>query len=755
MEKYWQPYIRPDSSEPSPLPLGRYFPAIPPGMFSTWLKRNIPANSLILDPFCSSPLPALEASQSGYRVLVACNNPITRLLLKLLAESPTSQDFQAVLADLASQKRGTERLETSLQAFYDSICPNCQQKVPANEYYWRRGEISPYAKLIRCPFCRWEGETTFLQTDQDVLVRNRNDALHRARAMQIVSDGDEDSREGAQEAVDTYQPRQLSFLFTLLNKIQGLDLPPRRKALLWALFILLCDEGNMLWSHPASRTRPKQLSIPNEYREVNLWQKLEELAAGWQYPSIPVSVQSFQNTKNIEPGITLFEGRLRDLLPLNTENIPAAIISILPRPNQPFWTYSALWSGWIWGNEAVIPLKGSFHRKRYTWQWHANALSSIFQALQAHLPSEIPIFTIAEEFNPGFLTAIFSASENNSLRLNGFAYQEETQISQFQWVTGPLHEPSDMKQDLDKSIREGFINCLLKRAEPSTYASLFSAGMLHLVQDSSLAKGQRELPFNQITFIHNQFSQVFTTRTTFHRYESTAKNQETGLYWLENEPNGMEESLSDRIERAIRSILQKEQQVSKKALEGKLNLIFPGLLTPSLELVEMIIHSYARNDPDSPEIWRILPDEMPQAREIDEIKILQTLINSAQKFGLSFHSEPDYLDWITQDEEILFRYFIQSHACLSHILKTCSNDAERGAIVIPGSRSNLLSYKLKKNPRLAELAASGWHFIKFRHIRSLASRPGITLEEWKELLDTDPLRWEQPQQLSIFTQQKT
>jgi hypothetical protein len=752
MEKYWQPFIPPDSSKPLPLPLGRYFPAIPPGMFSAWLQRNIPAGSIILDPFCTSPLPALEAAQAGYRVLVACNNPITQLFLKFFAESPTARDFKAVLAELASQKRGTERLETSLQAFYDSICPNCQQKVPASEYYWRREETSPYAKFIRCTFCHWEGETTFLQTDQDVLMRNRNDSMHRARALQVVGDGDEESREGALEAVDTYLPRQLSFLFTLLNKIQGLDLPPRRKALLWTLFILLCDEGNKLWSHPASRTRPKQLSIPNEYHEANLWQKLEELAAGWQYSSIPVSVQSFQKTIKIEPGITLFQGRLRDLLPLSTENIPAAIISILPRPNQPFWTYSALWSGWIWGNEAVIPLKGSFHRKRYTWQWHANALSSIFQALQTHLPSGIPFFALAEEFNPGFLTAIFLASENNYLKLNGFAYQEETEITQFQWVTAPLLEPSDMKQDLDKSIREGFINCLLERAEPSTYASLFSAGMLHLVQERSLVKGQRELPFNQITLIHNQFSQVFTSRTMFRRYESTAKNQETGLYWLEDEPNGMDESLSDRVERAIRSFLQKEQQISIKVLEEKLNLLFPGLLTPSPELVDMIVHSYARNDPDSPEIWRILPDEMPQAREMDEINTLQTLIYCAQKLGLSFLSESDYLDWLAQDEETLFRYFIQSHACISHILKTSPNDAERGVIVIPGSRSNLLSYKLQKNPHLAEHAASGWHFLKFRHLRSLASRPGITLEEWKELLDADPLRWEQPQQLSIFTQ---
>ncbi|MEN6524493.1 MAG: hypothetical protein ABFD14_12295 [Anaerolineaceae bacterium] len=750
MEKYWLPYIPPTTYEPLSLPLGRYFPSIPPGMFSSWLQKNIPAGSIVVDPFCSSPLPALEAARAGYRVLVACNNPITRLFLKLLAESPTSQDIQSALAELASQKRGTERLEISLQSFYETSCPNCQQKIPAREYYWRREETLPYAKLIRCPICHWEGETAILEIDQEVLNRNRNDAMHRARALQVIGDGDEESLEGAQEAIDTYLPRQLSFLFTLLNKIQGLNLPPRRKSLLWALFILLCDEGNKLWSHPVSRTRPKQLSIPNEYREVNLWQRLEELAASWQYSANPIPIQPFQSTSSLEPGITLFQGRLRDLLPLSFENIPAAIISILPRPNQPYWTYSALWSGWIWGNEAVLPLKGSFHRKRYTWQWHANALSSSFHSLQSHLSPGIPFFALAEEFNPGFLAAIITASENTGLKLDGLAFQEEMEITQFHWETASLPEPSDMKMELGKSIHEGFRRCLLERAEPSGYASLFSAGMLQLIQQQSFARGQRELPFNQITLLNNQFSQVFTSRTVLHRYESTAKNQETGLYWLDDEPSGTKESLSDRIERTIRSILQKEQRITIKNLEEKLNLLFPGLLSPSLELIEMIIHSYALKDLNIPNTWCILSDENPQPRELDEIGILQTLIACAQKFGLSFRSEPDTLDWLTKDERIVFRYFVQSHACISQILKASEIDGEQGVIVLPGSRSNLLSYKIQKNPRLAEQAANGWHFLKFRHLRSLASRADLTLNEWKELLDADPPRWEQPQQLSIF-----
>jgi len=72
-------------------------------------------------------------------------------------------------------------------------------------------------------------------------------------------------------------------------------------------------------------------------------------------------------------------------------------------------------------------------------------------------------------------------------------------------------------------------------------------------------------------------------------------------------------------------------------------------------------------------------------------------------------------------------------------------------IVFPGSRSNLLTYKIKKNPYLEELVNTGWHFLKFRTLRSICIRPELTLVNWKELLDGDPPRWEQPQQLSFFS----
>ena len=57
-------------------------------------------------------------------------------------------------------------------------------------------------------------------------------------------------------------------------------------------------------------------------------------------------------------GILIYEGRLKDLAHVVKKEIPiAAVIGSVPRPNQAFWTLSALWAGWLWGKDAVEPYK--------------------------------------------------------------------------------------------------------------------------------------------------------------------------------------------------------------------------------------------------------------------------------------------------------------------------------------------------------------------------------------------------------------
>jgi hypothetical protein len=60
-------------------------------------------------------------------------------------------------------------------------------------------------------------------------------------------------------------------------------------------------------------------------------------------------------------------------------------------------------------------------------------------------------------------------------------------------------------------------------------------------------------------------------------------------------------------------------------------------------------------------------------------------------------------------------------------------------VTIPGSRANLIIYKLHHDPWLNEKISAGWTFLKFRHLRQLANMQPLTRPVWEEWLPRDPL----------------
>ena len=96
-------------------------------------------------------------------------------------------------------------------------------------------------------------------------------------------------------------------------------------------------------------------------------------------------------------GICIYEGRLKDLAEEVKKEIPIkAVIGSLPRPNQAFWTLSALWAGWLWGREAVEPYKPALRRRRYDWAWNATASNAAFTHLFGLLPSGHAVLWLAD-----------------------------------------------------------------------------------------------------------------------------------------------------------------------------------------------------------------------------------------------------------------------------------------------------------------------------------------------------------------------
>src|SRR5512139_3980212 len=133
--------------------LARFLPPLPEGIAETWLEPRLPPGSWVLDPFGAAPALAVEAARAGYRIVVAANNPVGRFLLDIAAQPPGEGDLQAALAELASARRGEERLEPYLRSLYLTHCAQCGQEVMAEAFLWERDSLSPYARIYRCETC--------------------------------------------------------------------------------------------------------------------------------------------------------------------------------------------------------------------------------------------------------------------------------------------------------------------------------------------------------------------------------------------------------------------------------------------------------------------------------------------------------------------------------------------------------------------------------------------------------------------------
>jgi len=478
-------------------PLNRFLPPVPDGAARAYCAGlNLPG-AWILDPFAASPSLTVEMARAGQRVLVTAGNPVSRFLLDLAAHPPQLADLQAALADLAAARKEGKRLETHLQSLYFTVCENCGRELAAEAFLWNGKTNTLTGRIYNC-ICGSGGEHPVTALDVENAERwARSDGLHRTRALgRIAPIGDPD-RPLAEEALDFYPPRAIYAIGTIINRLDSLSDSDERRRCMSALLLYAADSTNALWSFPPDRPRPRQLSFPAVYRENNLWLALEAGVKAWASENTRVPLSLWPEEPPESGGICIFEGPLRDLTP-NLDDIPIrAVVGAIPRPNQAFWTLSSLWAGWLWGQAAVGPFKSVLRRRRYDWQWHAEALKALFSNLVEMIRLENPVFAILCEAEPPFVSAVILAAHTAGLMLNGLAVHNEANTLQLIWKMRPPNGKNSAKKNQAPDAqfaRKALREILEKHGEPMPYLPLHTEVLAALTEKGMLTWQDETLP---------------------------------------------------------------------------------------------------------------------------------------------------------------------------------------------------------------------------------------------------------------------
>jgi hypothetical protein len=726
----------------NPGPLARFLPPLEDGVTAAWLRENVPPGSWVLDPFGSAPRLSLEAARAGYRVLVAANNPITRFMLEMGAASLPELEFKAAIADLAVSRKGEEKLEEHLKALYSTACTSCKQEVPAQAFLWRKGEEAPYGRIFECKECSENGEKTAAPADLERAAEIAKTAgLARARVLERVAPPDDPDREYAEEAIRHYLPRSLYALATLVNRLDGLQISEVRRRALTALMLSACDRGNALWPHPTERPRPKQLSTPPQFREGNIWLALEDAISVWAGTGEPVPCLHWSNRGEKLPesgGILIYEGRIRGLAEV-VKNAPIqAVIGAIPRPNQAFWTLSALWAGWLWGREAAEPFKAALRRRRYDWGWQATALHAALHHVFELLPLSTPFFGLLPEAEPGFLSATLMAASTAGFDLRGLAMRTAHDPIQLLWQRGErLHR--EQENVSTEAIQEALYEHLQELGEPAAYLQLHAAGLTVQARGHGLMRPEQDFD-EALREVQSKVQEAIQSDIRLERIDSEERSLEVGL-WDLKEAEERAEPLADRVERSVVTFLQRNPASTLLELERGIYPEFPGLLTPSKALVGAVLGSYGVEEAGR---WR-MRDEDRAAHRRDELEKMAGLIETIGE-RLEYkveHLVQNVIVW-KEKRKIARVFYLLASSVTGRILDSNQYPLEKCLLVLPGGRAGLLAYKENRDPRLRK-RLEGWAIVKFRLLRSLAGIPVLNRQTFEEQLISDPVEQTQGQ----------
>ena len=726
-------------------PLVRFLPPVPPGSASGWANDNLHPGSLILDPFGASPFVPVELARSGYRVIVAANNPVSRFLLEFNTNTPSTASLQSALADLAAHRKSATRLEPYIRSLYITECHQCDREVEAESFIWERDTNTLIARIYSCPSCGESGE--FPVTDQDItraasFARN---PLHKARALERVAALNDPDRPHVEEALATYSPRAVFSLFTLINRLDSYPTLHAHHQNIIALLLAAFDRGNNLWSYRARRPRPKQLSIPPRYYEHNIWMALEDavglLSDGnnsiplTQWPELPAS----------SGGISIYEGRIKELAESLPDTRIHAVITTFPRPNQAYWTLSALWAGWLWGREAIGPFKSVLRRRRYDWSWHCEALYSALSALDPLLQTGTPVFGLIPEAESGFLAAAIVSAYAAGVDLTGIALQSEKRQAQMTWSHIPkVRTQSNVNlYELVKSNQTSAAEFLNQRGEPSAFINMQAVILENMAGTGTMTTAEFDpnkgaiSPTETLASVNHILENTFNKAGRFRRYAGSDKSLEVGKWWLVH-PGGATIPLSDRIEMEFVNYLLQHPGATSLDIASHLNQQFPGMNTPAHSLIETCLESYAEERPANSTFWYMNQKEQARNRKQDIADIYASLHVVGEKLGFIFQGERP-LTWIDNENKLVLAFFVFASSTYSETVLTGSLPPEKSIIVIPGSRASLAIYKKRNNPYLSEILNLGWRFMKFRHVHYLLDSPLLTRDNLFENLELDPL----------------
>ena len=716
-----------------PYPLEKYLPANFSGITKSWLDQLSSQSKLVLFPFGGSPAAIAEAARSGYRCIAPIYNPITRFLINRLAQPISKDRFNSALVHLASSFRGKDRIKPYILSLYETDCPSCGGRISARSFTWSRAKKEPIQKTCLCPDCSEYSESAITQEDRDKALSYQENSPTYARALTRVTAPDDPIRQQVENALQAYTPRSLFALFIILNKLTGFELNEDERLVLETLLL-----------HAFYRcSSPNSSTESGTYIEENVWFVLEETSQIWASGEKTIPISTWPDLPPEAGGISIYPKRVKNLLPKLTNIDLGAVWMVFPKPTLSYWALSALWTGWLWGQAAASPLHNILSLEDYSWTWLTKAVESTLSDLWELIPDGTPCFGLIPDLEIDSLFSSITSATSAGLSLENISLDPDLGQGQTIWRIAEPAERDTNPEIIRETIRSAGFDLLNDSGEPKDTINLYGAGMAALSTKNLLPQYQAESLVDQYNKLNKDFEENIAYRQGYLHFpkSDTWWHQDLVLNPVTD---------SDQVEQSLVEYLVKSgSTASRPEIYSHLYQSFPGLRTPRSGLIQACLHSYAEQTDDNDRNWKIKKNDRPDQRRKDlaEIKNILSSLGEHLKYQVVIQPPIGNIVHITwnDNEDCIYSYYVSASGILNKIITHPSESPMSSWIIIPGSRADLIHFKIQYNPPLASALEEGWELIKYRHIRRLNKEGGLTRENLKERLILDPFISDSPQ----------
>lgn len=758
---------------------------------AAFIRELSAPNDLIIDPFIGSDAVVRAALAQGRRILAADSNPLVAWAARVQATLPNARDIHGALLRLGDAKKEGETLRAAVEKLYAAQCAQCGGAVVVDRFVWRKtlaGAGVPAEKIYTCANCGTRRDDTTeadRQRAQDAAPRGLSYHL----LVQYLLADDAANTPLLKRLLQFYTPRNLNALAAVTQKLDTDFREDAARNVLAALMLHALDVGTSLY--PTNDELPMR-QIPDEFVEVNVWRALEEAARGLSEnrPGLRLASSAAQVVKSATPAAFIGQGGARYLLEQAADARAALVLSSPARLDPAFWELSFLWTRWLFGKHAAMPLEPLLDEKRQRWSWYGDALTHSIEDT-AKLVREDASFVVAFPSGSHAMIEALMLAGAPVFALQSFAFRpargavRSTEWGalrgdyQAVWKRADAGVTAAQANVVATKIRAGALQAAREimeaRGEPMAYSWLHHAGLQKLAMGNVLAEA--------MSLKYREGDNAF--QSLRHRMEEGFKEgfleeidhwEEKGrVLWMKREGGGRgagsgergargmgrgreeerreergetETDLAARVEESTREIFQTRSSNSTEKLERELLGRFGGLLTPEIELVEMCARAYA----DLVEGEWVAREEnggtfaeraMLLAKELGKHLDFQ-VVQDSERFDLIWRIEkiiPGSSHGSVRQESIhedAYAFRICERADFDDLISQSAVPL-RGLVIVPESQVELTRERLRRDPRwVKKLERAGWEFLRLPMMELILREDAATRPEFRLAWGLEP-----------------